>query len=233
MNILITNDDGWDAPGLTALLQAADTLGRLVVVAPRDQQSGVSHQLTLNRPMEMVQQSNDHYCLNGTPADCVRIALTQLSIPFDWVLSGVNDGGNLGADVYVSGTVAAAREAQLHGVRSLALSQYRERYRETFDWSLVMPMLRRVLDIYVQPLLPPGVGNASTLLNVNFPDPRSAAQTPEIVECGLDPNPLPSKYESTPEGYLYASRYRERLCTEGCDVDVCFRGEIAVSRLSS
>ena len=231
MNILLTNDDGWDAVGLKMLQQLTGSFGRLVVVAPRQQQSGISHQLTLHRPMEWVQESTDCYWLDGTPADCVRIALTQLSIPFDWVLSGVNDGGNLGSDVYVSGTVAAAREAQLHGVRSIAISQYRERYREAFDWRLTAPMLKRVLDTYLEPVSQAESDQMPVLLNVNFPDPTSAGEPAGLVECGLDPNPLPSGYELTDEGYVYGSRYRDRVRTDGCDVDLCFRGAITVSRL--
>ncbi len=229
LNILLTNDDGWDAVGLTMLGQVAQPLGRLVVVAPQAEQSGISHQLTLNRPIEMVQQSADRYRLNGTPADCVRIALTQLGIRFDWVLSGVNDGGNLGSDVYVSGTVAAAREAQLHGIRSMALSQYRKRYSEPFDWQNLVPMLDRVLNAYVAGNRSPAAD--ACLINVNFPDVAPSLEPTEMVECELDPNPLPSGYEATPEGYVYTSRYRDRRRTDGCDVDVCFRGQIAISRL--
>ncbi len=231
LNILLTNDDGWDAVGLQMLHKLAKPLGRLVVVAPRQQQSGISHQLTLHRPVAWAQPSADWYWIDGTPADCVRIALTQLEIPFDWVLSGVNDGGNLGADVYVSGTVAAAREACLHGLPSLALSQYRMRYREAFDWSLTEPMLQRVLDTYVVPVPTVPPHENPPLLNVNFPDPASAREPAELIECKLDPNPLPSAYELTDGGYLYSSRYRDRARAEGCDVELCFGGAITVSRL--
>lgn len=213
------------------LQRLAKPLGRLVVVAPRQQQSGISHQLTLHRPLSWAQPSTDWYWIDGTPADCVRIALTQLEIPFDWVLSGVNDGGNLGADVYVSGTVAAAREACLHGLPSLALSQYRMRYREAFDWSGTEPMLQRILDTYVVPAPTVPLNATPPLLNVNFPDPASALEPVELIECELDPNPLPSAYELTDGGYLYASRYRDRARTGGCDVELCFGGAITVSRL--
>ncbi|MCH2179662.1 MAG: 5'/3'-nucleotidase SurE [Mariniblastus sp.] len=231
MNILLTNDDGWNAPGLAALQRVAGRWGRVVTVAPSQQQSGISHQLTFHRPVKLVEQSVDQYALDGTPADCVRIGLTQLGVPFDWVLSGVNDGGNLGADVYVSGTVAAAREGQLHGVRSMALSQYRIRYSDSFDWSQVDPVLEAVLKIYLQPLLESNHNQANSFLNVNFPDSEGRSELPKMVECGLDPNPLPAGYESTPEGFVYSSRYRDRSQLEGCDVAVCFAGDISVSVL--
>ena len=84
LNILLTNDDGWNAPGLAALQRVAGRWGRVVTVAPSQQQSGISHQLTFHRPVKLVEQSVDQYALDGTPADCVRIGLTQLGVPFDW-----------------------------------------------------------------------------------------------------------------------------------------------------
>lgn len=231
LNILLTNDDGWDAPGLSVLHRVASRWGRVVTVAPKQQQSGISHQLTFHRPLELAERSADQYTLDGTPADCVRIGLTQLEIPFDWVLSGVNDGGNLGADVYVSGTVAAAREAQLHGVRSIALSQYRIRYSEPFDWSQVDPVLESVLATYLPCVAESNRDPATSFLNINFPDSEGRSALPEMVECGLDPNPLPTDYESTPDGFVYASRYRDRSQEEGCDVAVCFAGGIAITVL--
>ncbi len=228
---MLTNDDGWDAPGLGALRQVAGNYGRVFSVAPEKQQSGISHQLTFHRPIEMRQRAVDQYSLDGTPADCVRIGLTQLGIPFDWVLSGVNDGGNLGADVYVSGTVAAAREAALHGVRAMALSQYRRHYSEIFDWNQVAAPLKTVLDAYLSQEVSESQDRGNSLINVNFPDLEGKLMLPKMVLCSLDPHPLPVEYDSTPEGYVYTSRYRDRKQLQGHDVAVCFSGGISVSVL--
>ena len=226
MQILLTNDDGWDAPGLAVLREVAASFGSVTTVAPARPQSGISHQLTLHRPMNWEQRGPDLYSLDGTPADCVRIALTQLSDEFDWVLSGVNDGANLGADIYVSGTVAGAREARLFGFPAMAISQYRLRYHEAFDWSGVCRRLDGVLQRFLGPQ-----PTESQLININFPDPESVTQELSIVECPVDPHPLPSQYLSTDEGYRYNSRYRDRNREPGCDVQVCFDGGISVTYL--
>ena len=130
MILLLTNDDGIDAPGLTALETACRGWARRVlVVAPKDPHSGCGHRETTDRPLVLEQVGLDRFHVDGTPADCVRLALTTLLRPagggdaggdpldrpqVDWVLSGINAGGNLGVDIHHSGTVAAAREAALH-----------------------------------------------------------------------------------------------------------------------
>ena len=124
MNILLTNDDGWGAPGLRALESVAGAFGNVWTIAPRDHMSGISHQMTFEVPMTLDEKSNQSFALSGTPADCVRVGLAQLDISFDWVLSGINKGANLGSDIFVSGTVAAAREASLFGCRAIAISQH-------------------------------------------------------------------------------------------------------------
>ena len=115
MRILLTNDDGIDAPGLEALRQAAAPLGEVVLVAPLDTLSGCSHRVTTDHPVRVHERGPGRYAIDGTPADCARVGLYGLARDAAWVLSGVNAGGNLGADVWHSGTVAAAREAVLHG----------------------------------------------------------------------------------------------------------------------
>ena len=125
--ILITNDDGIDAPGLATLAAAASALANVVVVAPTQHLSGCSHQVTVDRPLTAARVRENWYAVNGTPVDCVRLALLQICPAATWVLSGVNDGGNLGIDVWMSGTVAAVREASFLGRRGIALSQYRRR----------------------------------------------------------------------------------------------------------
>src|SRR5688572_17400184 len=133
MKFLVTNDDGIDAPGLKALAEAAAQLGEAVVVAPTETLSGCSHRVTTSQPIRVIPRPLSAYAVEGTPADCVRVALHLVAPDVAWVLSGINAGGNLGADVWHSGTVAAVREAVLHGFPGIAVSQYRKRGMEV-DW---------------------------------------------------------------------------------------------------
>ena len=122
--ILLTNDDGIEAEGLRTLEEALKGLAHLVVVAPDQERSAVSHGLTLHSPLSAKEVKPDHHVLNGTPADCVIYALRRLFTTFpDLVISGINHGANLGDDIMYSGTVAGAREASHHGVPSMAVSQ--------------------------------------------------------------------------------------------------------------
>ena len=114
MNILVSNDDGVFAPGIQALAQALKPLGRVVIVAPESERSGFSSALTLDRPLRPIQISPDVWAVNGTPADCVYLAMNGLfDFEFDLVVSGINSGANLGDDILYSGTVGAAFEGRL------------------------------------------------------------------------------------------------------------------------
>ncbi len=122
--ILLTNDDGIEAEGLKTLEETLEGLAQIVIVAPDQEQSGVSHSLTLRTPLKLLELRPHHYILNGTPADCVIYALHHVlpGLP-DLVISGINHGANLGDDIMYSGTVAAAREGSNHGIPSMAVSQ--------------------------------------------------------------------------------------------------------------
>ena len=145
MKFLLTNDDGIDAPGLATLEQALTPLGDCIVVAPTVAHSGCSHQVTSHDLLKITTTGIGRYAIDGTPADCVRLGILHIVPDADWVIAGVNDGGNLGVDVYMSGTVAAAREATLLGKPAIAFSQYR-RQQQVFDWPAAMSMVRRVFD---------------------------------------------------------------------------------------
>src|SRR5688572_527919 len=123
MRILVSNDDGYFAPGITLLAEALRQVGEVTVVAPERDRSGASNSLTLDRPLTVKRAANGFYFVNGTPTDCVHIAVTGL---LDWipdvVVSGVNLGANMGDDTIYSGTVAAASEGYLLGIPSIALS---------------------------------------------------------------------------------------------------------------
>ncbi len=115
MKIVLTNDDGIDSPGLETLNRCAEQLGDVIIVAPQNAQSGIAHRVTTREPIRVNQLGPDRHSVDGTPADCVRIALKVISPDTDWLISGINAGANLGSDVYNSGTVAAAREAAILG----------------------------------------------------------------------------------------------------------------------
>ena len=226
MRILLTNDDGIDAPGLAALERAVAGLGGSpVVVAPLEPHSGCGHRVTTDRPLRVVELGPARYAVAGTPVDCVRLGLARRAADAALVVAGINAGGNLGADVHHSGTVAAAREAALHGRRSLAASHYHRRGAD-IDWTRAARWLAAVFGRL--PLEATGPGE---FWNVNLPDLPATAADPTVVECGLDTSPFTLAYREADGGWHYDCRYHERPRVTGGDVDVCFGGSIAASRL--
>jgi 5'-nucleotidase len=219
----LTNDDGWDAPGLEALRQAAAGMGQCRVIAPVNPISGCGHRVTTSAPIAVTRPAPDILAVGGTPADCVRLALHHLQPELSWVLSGINSGGNLGTDIYHSGTVAAVREGVLHGVPGIALSQYVARGRAV-DWSRSARWAREVLPRLMAQALEPGA-----FWNVNFPHLAPDDPDPKIAFCPLDPSPLPLDYRVEGDQAIYAALYQERHRLLGSDVDVCFAGQIAVT----
>lgn len=124
MKILISNDDGYLAPGILALVDALSPIAEIIVVAPDSNRSGTSNALTLDRPLSVYRAANGFYFVNGTPSDCVHIALTSIMADRpDLIVSGINQGQNMGDDTLYSGTVAAATEGYLFGVPAIAFSQ--------------------------------------------------------------------------------------------------------------
>jgi len=226
MNLLVTNDDGIEAPGLQELVRAAQPLGTVVVVAPLQVHSGCSHRVTTDAPIRVQARGPGRFGIDGTPADCVRLALHSIAPQTAWVLSGINAGGNLGADVHLSGTVAAVREAVLHGWPGIAVSQYRKRGQE-FDWSRaaawVQPLLR---DLMQRPW------KRGTFWNINLPHLDPGMPDPDVVFCRLDPTPLPLSFREDGDLWHYDGDYHQRQRERDTDVDVCFRGQIAVTLIS-
>jgi 5'-nucleotidase len=228
MRVVLTNDDGIDAPGLAALERAAAGLGAtLVVVAPEECHSGCGHRVTTSRPIRVDDVGPARFRVAGTPADCVRIALAQLVPDAALVIAGINAGGNLGADIHHSGTVAAAREAALHGMPAVAASQYHRR-GTTIDWDRSARWVAEVLAAVRGRALGRG-----EFWNVNLPDLPAGVADPAVVECAVDGSPFALGYRLTDEGWAYESSYHERPRVAGCDVDVCFGGRIAVSRVAA
>ncbi len=224
MKLLLTNDDGIDAAGLQALLRAASPLGDPIIVAPAGPQSGVSHAVTWHNGVRIEPRADKSFAIHGTPADCTRLGLLRLVPDAKWVLSGINHGANLGADVHYSGTVAAVREAVLHGWPGVAFSHYRKSGTE-FDWERATKWVAPILtDLLARPI------EQGVFYNVNLPLLPPGAADPEVVWCPLDPNPLPLNYRHEEEsGLFYAGDYNLRNRTPDADVDVCFGGRIAVT----
>lgn len=162
MRILVSNDDGYNAPGLEALVRSLEGLGELTVVAPETNCSGSSNSLTLNRPLSVGKAASGYFFVNGTPSDCVHIALTGL-LDFrpDLVVSGINNGANLGDDTLYSGTVAAATEGYLFGIPSIAFSLVEK------GWNHLDTAARVARQVVERHVANPLTG--AILLNVNVP----------------------------------------------------------------
>ncbi len=224
MKFLISNDDGIDAPGLAALIDAASGFGSPVVVAPAGPQSGVSHMITWEKSVRLEPRGADRFAVHGTPADCARLGLLRVAPDAKWVLSGINAGGNLGADIYYSGTVAAVREGVLHGWPGIAFSQYLSDKRE-LDWRRAGRWVARVLaDLLPRPIEP------GLFYNVNLPHLAADAPEPGLVFCPVDPHPLPLSYRHEEDDHhRYDGIYNDRQRQPGSDVDTCFAGRIAVT----
>lgn len=160
--ILVTNDDGIYAEGLQALASAAELLGDVVIVAPERDNSAVSHSLTMNRPLRVIELSENRYTLDGTPTDCVTIALNKiLTRRPNLIISGINPGGNLGDDISYSGTVSAAIEGTMYEIPSVAFSLAGT---PPFDFTVAGGVAWQVIGMALAFNLPPG-----SLLNVNIP----------------------------------------------------------------
>lgn len=227
MKFLLSNDDGIDAEGLGALRDAAVEFGTVTTVAPAGPQSGKSHCVTWESPVRLETRAPDRFAVHGTPADCARLGLLRVIPDAQWILSGINHGGNLGADVHYSGTVAAVREASLHGWPGIALSQYQDLSRGEIDWKRTTRWTAVVLrDLLARPV------EAGLFYNVNFPHLAVGDPDPEMVFCPLDPSPLPLSYRHEgPDGHVYDGIYATRKRIVGADVDTCFSGQIAVTEI--
>ena len=204
MRILLTNDDGIHAPGLEVLERIARTLSDDVwIVAPGEENSGAGHSLTLSQPVRLRKFEERRFAVSGTPTDAVMMALRKVMPgPPDLILSGVNRGANLGDDVTYSGTVAAAIEGALAGVRSIALSQVyaREGMGDTVPFAAAEAWGQRVLEPLLGAPFPP-----RTMVNVNFPAlPADQVRGIRVVRQGFHDYARGSVVEGIdPRGYRY------------------------------
>jgi 5'-nucleotidase len=234
MHFLLTNDDGIHAPGLAALAEAVRQLpgAKVTIVAPEEERSMCGHRVTTREQLIVERLGDGRYGVSGTPADCVRVALFAIGVKPDFVVSGVNAGGNLGQDLPVSGTVAAAREAAFHGLPAVAVSHYLIKHLPV-DWARAARWTTDVL----RDLLPEALGDGE-FWNVNLPHlPPEATALPERARTKPSRAPLGVSYASDGDAMgrmilQYDASYAERPAPEGSDVAVCFGGRVSISRLS-
>lgn len=163
MKILVSNDDGVLAPGIRILARHLEAIAEIEVVAPDRNRSGASNSLTLTRPLTVRKMDNGHYSVEGTPTDCVHLALTGfLESDTDMVVSGINDGANLGDDTLYSGTVAAAMEGRYLGLPAIAVSMAGSEIQHYETGAIIATQLVMKLKTHSLP--------SQTILNVNVPD---------------------------------------------------------------
>ena len=231
MHILISNDDGYSAPGIHALAERMRRFGRVTIVAPEHNQSGSSNALTLNKPLTVTKAANDTYVVSGTPSDCVHMAMTGLldERP-DLVVSGVNCGANMGDDTMYSGTVAAAIEGYVFGVDSFAFSQIDKGWGELAS---AAAMAGRIVERFLErreknPAAP-------ILLNVNMPNlPLHAMQGIRTTRLGRRHNADPMIDEINPlcmPIYWLGAAGKPRDASEGTDFWATSHGYVSVTPL--
>jgi len=194
MRILVSNDDGVHAPGIRTLANEMSMIAEVTVVAPDRNRSGASNSLTLSRPLQIRKLENGYYSVDGTPTDCVHLAVTGfLPDPIDMVVSGINEGANLGDDVLYSGTVAAAMEGRFLGLPSLAFSLAGENIQHYDSAAEVARDLVNRLRDNPLPL--------QTILNVNIPDlPIHEIQGIQITRLGKRHCAEPTVKQTDPRG---------------------------------
>jgi 5'-nucleotidase len=228
MKILVSNDDGYFAPGITLLAEALGRRGEVTVVAPERDRSGASNSLTLDRPLVVRRAPNGYYSVNGTPTDCVHIAVTGLlDFTPDIIVSGVNLGANMGDDTIYSGTVAAAVEGYLLGIPSLAVSLTSKagaHFESAIDVALEM-VERLARRPFGEPVL----------LNVNVPDlPRERLGSIEVTRLGKRHKAEPVIKLSTPRGedaYWIGPAGAAADAGPGTDFYAVERGRVSVTPL--
>lgn len=187
----------------------------------------MSHQISTAFEIPVAELAQARFQVSGSPADCARLAIAVLGTRAEWLIAGINRGGNLGADTCYSGTVAAAREAALLGLPAIAISHYVAKGCEV-DWTAASQLASRVLKHLVSLPLSPG-----EFWNVNLPHPPEEDAEPELIMCPLDPSPLPLSYLKVGDAYRYTGTYHDRARVPGHDVAECFAGAITVTRLSA
>ncbi len=228
MRILVSNDDGYFAPGIAALAEALATVGEVTVVAPERDRSGASNSLTLDRPLSLRKAANGFHFVNGTPTDCVHLAVTgMLDYLPDMVVSGVNHGANMGDDTIYSGTVAAATEGFLLGVPSIAVSLVS---KAATDFSAAAQVAKELAERFLRsPFKRP------VLLNVNVPDvPYMQLRGMRVTRLGKRHKAEPVIKSLTPRNetvYWVGAAGGAADAGEGTDFNAVANGYVSVTPL--
>lgn len=235
MKFLITNDDGFDAPGLAALYQALLPLGEVTVVAPAKCHSSKGHAVDTKNPIKVERRDvaplGSIYIAHASPADCIRVGLCHVMKDRpDFVVAGINPGANLGVDLFYSGTAAAAREATLLGVPSIAVSRLLHA-DFPIDWEILSRQTSRVVKTLVQDeyRLPMG-----QFWNVNFPTIAGEKYPEELTFVPHGTHPHAVGFEVVEEGpdsqvLAYSGVYRERGRSQECDVHHLFEQRLTAT----
>ena len=230
MRILLSNDDGYQAPGLAALHAVLAPIADVQVIAPEHNNSAKSNALTLNAPLYVHTAHNGFRYVNGTPADCVHIALTGLleQRP-DLVISGINNGANMGDDTLYSGTVGAAMEGYLFGIPALAVSQVDK------GWLELDAAARTVRNLVAQMQQQNLVGSLPWLLNVNIPNlPLTALRPPKLCRLGRRHAAQGAIRQENPRGetmYWIGAAGQAKDASEGTDFHATAQGHVSVTPL--
>jgi 5'-nucleotidase len=230
MKILISNDDGVHAPGLAILAKALSQIAKITIVAPDRDRSGASNSLTLQHPLRVRYFDEGIISVQGTPTDCVHLALTGLlsedKIP-DMVVSGINAGSNLGEDVFYSGTVAAAMEGRFLGIPAIAFSIAGN---EPMYYSTAAEVAKRLVTLLYEKPIP-----AKTILNVNIPDVAfDDLKGYEVTRLGTRHNADRMKPSKDPRGhtiYWIGSSGKEDDAGEGTDFYAMSQQKVSITPL--
>ena len=230
MKILICNDDGFDAPGIMALYEALRPVADVEVVAPEHNNSAKSNAMTLHSPLYVRQASNGFRYVNGTPADCVHIALTGLlSYRPDLVVSGINNGSNMGDDTIYSGTVGAAMEAYLFGIPGIAFSQVER------NWGHIESAAVTARDLVMKMAAQSLMIGQPWLLNVNIPNlPLDALRPVKMCRLGRRHSAEPVITQTSPRGetmYWIGAAGAVKDDSEGTDFHATAQGHVAITPL--
>ncbi|MDP2677483.1 MAG: 5'/3'-nucleotidase SurE [Rhodoferax sp.] len=230
MKILICNDDGFQAPGIVALYEALKDVAMVEVVAPEHNNSAKSNALTLHTPLYVQRAANGFRYVNGTPADCVHIALTGLlDYRPDLVLAGINNGANMGDDTIYSGTVGAAMEGYLFGIPAIAFSQVAR------DWHNLDAAAIKARDMVLQMGQQNLIGHTTWLLNVNIPN-LPLVEMGHLKLCRLGRRHSAEKVitQMSPRGetmYWIGAAGQAKDDAEGTDFHATAQGHIAMTPL--
>ncbi len=230
MRILLSNDDGIYAPGLRVMAEALQPLGELTVVAPDRNRSGASNSLTLSQPLRITEHQANWFSVDGTPTDCVHLAVTGLieKMP-DVVVSGINAGANLGDDTLYSGTVAAAMEGRFMGLPAIAVSNIA--FQPQHYEAAAQVVVRILQDLPSHPL------PAGSILNVNVPDlPYEKLAGVEVTRLGYRHIAEDVVRDTDPRGrplYWIGPAGTEQDAGPGTDFHACNRGYVSVTPLQT